>query len=56
MYVFFITLLIIIPLSQSFQEVLAAVAQGTHVILSEHSNSERGYLKVFLTFQTFFFY
>lgn len=28
------------------QDVLAAVAQGTHVILTEHSNSERGYLKV----------
>lgn len=28
----------------SHHEVLSALAQGTHVILTEHSNSERGYL------------
>ena len=33
-------------LLKRLQDVLAAVAQGTHVILTEHSNSERGYLKV----------
>lgn len=37
------------PVNEAYrspQDVLAAVAQGTHVILTEHSNSERGYLKV----------
>jgi len=29
----------------SHHEILAANAQGTSVILCEHSNSERGYLK-----------
>lgn len=31
----------------SHHEVLDAVAKGTSVILSEHSNSERGFLTVF---------
>lgn len=31
----------------SHHEVLDAVAKGTSVILSDHSNSERGYLVVF---------
>lgn len=31
----------------SHHEVLDAVAKGTSVILSDHSNSERGYLSVF---------
>lgn len=31
----------------SHHEVLDAVARGTSVILSDHSNSERGYLSVF---------
>ncbi|KAL6072162.1 NGG1 interacting factor [Balamuthia mandrillaris] len=31
----------------SHHEVLAAMAKGTSVVLSEHSNSERGYLPVF---------
>ena len=31
----------------SHHEVLAAVSRGTHVILCEHSNTERGYLSVF---------
>lgn len=31
----------------SHHEVLDAVARGTSVILSDHSNSERGFLAVF---------
>lgn len=31
----------------SHHEVMDAVARGTSVILSDHSNSERGYLAVF---------
>lgn len=31
----------------SHHEVLDAVAKGTSVILSDHSNSERGFLSVF---------
>lgn len=31
----------------SHHEVLDAAAKGTNVILSDHSNSERGYLAVF---------
>lgn len=31
----------------SHHEVLDAVSKGTHVILCEHSNTERGFLKVF---------
>jgi putative NIF3 family GTP cyclohydrolase 1 type 2 len=31
----------------SHHEVLEAVSNGTHVILCEHSNTERGFLKVF---------
>lgn len=31
----------------SHHEVLDAVSKGTSVILSEHSNSERGFLSVF---------
>ena len=31
----------------SHHEVLDAVAKGTSVILSDHSNSERGFLRVF---------
>lgn len=31
----------------SHHEVLDAVAKGTSVILSDHSNSERGFLTVF---------
>ena len=31
----------------SHHEVLDAVSRGTHVILCEHSNTERGYLHVF---------
>lgn len=31
----------------SHHEVLEAVASGAHVILCEHSNTERGFLKVF---------
>ena len=30
-------------------EVLAATSQGTAVILCEHSNSERGFLQVYLS-------
>lgn len=32
----------------SHHEVLAAVASGSHVVLTEHSNSERGYLQAVL--------
>ena len=42
----FLYLAFLLPGEMSHHEVLDAVHRGTHVILTRHSNSERGFLEV----------